>query len=425
MNSSLIEKYAIVVLVNGFFISEAIRKFIIGSQLPLIIYETTCVVVALLILRRAINRRILELIVLCLIVIFWGIASSVTSKFALPVIFLGLRTYIFPLAALILGARLVQILGKESFERAGLKLVTFWITIITSIAILQMVLGPQHPLTVGVGREEAMGLGGWGTNTDLFRTTSIFQHTGKYGQVIFILCSYSLYLRRELRPNQLLAVCIICLELTAVFVSGQRTGLIFYIFIAAALYLSNIKSLVYISSLSGFAILTSTFLSPLAADIAARNLTTLSEIPTRITSNVILPVSDALASYPIGGIGFGSLSFGSLSFGGDLLTSYINAGNAESSYARIIVETGTFGLLLASLYFFHGLFISLSGSSKVQDTLLRRFAASLIISVLIWGNTHDTLGATATIGIMFFIISPIYVGSRTRNSSQVQNGILK
>lgn len=415
MKSQLIEKWSISAVVNSLFVFEAVRKFAIGSQNVLIAYEILCAALAFALITRAINRRILEIMAILGALFLWGLLSTINSKFDISLIFIGLRPYIASIAALVFGVRIIQIMGAEKFEQAAFRVVLFWIFTITLVAVMQIYLGPSHFLTVGVGRDEAMGLGTWGEGSDLFRTTSIFQHTGKYGQIIFLLCSFSAYLRAQIKPNYHIGIAVMALELAAVIISGQRAGSILFLLLIFTIYASTLRRIFLTGLAFTAASIFGAGLLSLVSGIAQRTMSAIDEIPIRIHMNIILPLSDAMGNYPITGIGFGSLSFGSQAFGGDLLTSFIKVGNAENSYARIIVEIGFIGLVFVCIFFAHILFTALTKKIDTSDHQknTRNFSICLTLAIIVWGNTHDTLGATATTGILFFLISPIYVKSST------------
>lgn len=68
------------------------------------------------------------------------------------------------------------------------------------VAVLQLILGPTHPINrihEGLGADHLHGIGSYTVGNVgiewLFRPTSIFLHTGKFGQIAFILATYCLF----------------------------------------------------------------------------------------------------------------------------------------------------------------------------------------------------------------------------------------
>jgi hypothetical protein len=415
MKTSKFDRVISGLAVNGFFLSEIIRKYVIGSELVLILYELLLVFVAVFYFRKTYNRHLQGLVVITSTIFLWGLFVSVPSSYGLITLALGVRTYLIPISALIIGMRLNQTLEPPDRNRMLLMFVSFWILAISALAVVQIVVGPTHFLTVGVGRDEAIGLGDWGHGSELFRTTSIFQHTGKYGQIIFLLCVASAYLRSLVPLSCLTTTYLFVQELAAVLLSGQRAGLMFYLFVLLLLYAVNRRSAVISVTFIIAAVVVIVVVKPEWLSVFSRAETAIDEIPFRINENVLLPLGYALERYALFGVGFGAFSFGSVNFGGHLLGHVIKTGNAEDAYLRIMVETGVIGVILSSMFFLHAVFLALRrkeiGDKRWRN--LRVFSVSVIFGVMLWGLTHDTLGATATTGMLFFFISPLYMNRKS------------
>jgi hypothetical protein len=410
MRASTVERIAIVVALNGFFVSEIIRKYFIGSQVVLIAYEALVVSIAIVFLHKVINKRITELILIFFTIVAWGLFVSIFASAPSATLVLGLRTYIFPISVLILGVRLFETMSKDQFNLKLLSFVVLWMLVIGTVAVLQITLGQSHFLTIGVGRDEAEGLGDWAYGSNLFRTTSLFQHTGKYGQIIFILAAASCYLRTSMGLSNLTSVSLLILEISSVILSGQRIGILLYFAILGALQFGNFRNAVVKGAYLAPIFIVSIFFVPSILSIFDRAITIFDEIPFRISANIIEPLAYAIDEFGFSGLGFGYVSFGSETFGGRLLFSVVTVGNPENSYLRMVVETGILGALLSIAFFMHPILVALTrvNLKTKQDMSLRAFTTSMVLAAMIWGNTHDTLGATATTGMLFFFLAPIY-----------------
>lgn len=403
---------------NGLFVAEILRKFLLGGQTILIIYELACITIAISLAFKTYRPCIEPLFLVTAAILLWGGLTIAASSYSPNVYFFGARTYLFPIAALLTGIRLCQLIGHIKFVRLTFSCVTFWIVVITGVALAQLFVGFDHFLTIGVGNHEAVGLGTWGDDSELFRTTSIFQHTGKYGQIVFLLAAYSLYYRSSYLSRPAWRGILLLLEVAAIVISGQRAGFIGYIFLLVVVALRSGRSAIRsFAGLALFVLVIIFIVSQSTYGVFERGLSGFEEIPERIESNFVIPIGFVLDHYFFWGVGFGALSFGAIQYGGDSLLSFIRVGSAEGSFVRIAVETGIVGVILALLFVFAAIVAAFNYGRAAQayDRSIRRgasiyssFLITTLIVLLFWSLTHDVLAATATMGIVFFFAAPVF-----------------
>ena len=266
---------------------------------------------------------------------------------------IGLHATFLPLVYLLISARYVSA-GETNSERL-LLCVTSWILIIGTVALLQIVLGKNHPIN-SVWGTSAMGIGDFATREKavlipgMFRPASIFTHTGKFGQVIFTLVLFRwCHLLFSQGKRSTLSYALMLFDLVVIFVSGQRAALMFLVLamlIVALVYMrqhgAKVRNLLLPVAIIPAGLLGAWIARPtLATAVYERFASVINAVPTRLEGNLWLPIKTMLDSYLFTGEGLGYFTFGSRIFGGVQVFDAIKMqGLGESSLIRLSGEVG-------------------------------------------------------------------------------------
>lgn len=406
---------------NGFFLAELIRKYAVNSIYPVLLYELIVLFIGLVFVLRNYRNFYNAIFLIALSIIAWAcLTAIITSQYSWTFL-AGMRGVALPLAFLVVAMQMVRLKKSRVFERTTFLWSLFWISVLTCLALAQLAIGPHSFITLGAGWQSdaigegglAYGLGSWGAGIQLFRTTAIFEHTGKYGQIIFILCTYSAYYRYKSNMRASVGLPILCLEIFAVFLTGQRSALVFYMLVLAVLNsFTKWQMSAIIATLVGFIV----FVLFTMPNIAARYPPLIGEVWLRAHQSGLIPMHEAIDRFPVFGMGFGSLSFGSHFLGGTTLANVLTEGIPENSYARMVVELGVPGLLLYVVLFAcigvaawkQYSALKFMGADNRQTVSLCAYAGILLVCLSIWANFHDVLGATATVGFAFLFCAPLW-----------------
>lgn len=295
------------------------------------------------------------------------------------------------------------------------------------VALLQLALGKGHwinhihPALLPTDRMGTADYSAGPLAFDwLFRPTSIFLHTGKFGIAAFLLASYRLFYRTWRWPGLKVWLPLTALEFLLLLVTGQRAAITLYLLalplIAFLLAMRTGHFQIALTSVWLFVtVISAVFLltmihDPLAQVISGRLLSVVPEAAVRLRDNLLLPLTFVADRWLFAGEGAGAFSLGSTAFGGRPLYEVVPVGTAENAWLRLIAEQGMPGAVL---------FLILLG--LVATWALRRsrvFAASrdaaargaagaciwllyALAAVSAWANTHDVFGNSLATFFLF------------------------
>src|SRR5882724_845510 len=185
-------RYLHLIVLNLPLIGEVVRKYAIQNDLVFLAADIIALLTFAALVVSGRLRGHLPAMFYWLVPVFllWVFLQQAVAGHNLGILGVGVRAAFLPLIYLFLSA------SFASRYTDGIKLLfvcaTAWVTVAGCMAVAQIYLGPNHPINAVWGAQ-ALGAGDYvnGDHTiavkGLFRPTSIFTHTGKFGQVAFLL----------------------------------------------------------------------------------------------------------------------------------------------------------------------------------------------------------------------------------------------
>ena len=423
LEASVVSRNWILFIINLPLLAEVLRKYVYQRDSIFFAMATIVLlsVLALLFLQKSRVLNSLPLGIWAALFAFysWAFINEVVANRALFTFLIGLGTMFLPVAYMLVSNVYFQ-QGEGAVHRVFL-CVNFWLALILAAALLQIYLGRDHALTTyGLG---STGIGdysvGGRTVEWLFRPTSIFTHTGKFGQALFCLVLFKWsYLAVTKSPINRVWSLSICLDVLAVVVSGQRANFIFLGLSAGLLLLykasregGRIIGRLFGYSVIGIVVIAMVWLVPGLMSsgtldlVFDRLLSGVYDIPHRLDDNFILPFSAVIDEYFIFGEGLGHFTLGAANYGGFLVYKTVDMpGLGENSWIRMIAEVGVIGTILYLTILFQLLRLAVRSvvSRRRQDNeVVALFFAIWLGSIMLWANTHDVFGNMIVTSLAF------------------------
>jgi O-antigen ligase len=323
-------------------------------------------------------------------------------------ILIGIRPLVVPLCMLFISYNLFI---NYNVNKTIYAVLVFWMLIIGLIALLQVILGKSSflnysPSQVGL---DLIGIGDYSYGGEvikgLFRPTSIFLHTGKFGQIIYM---FALAIVTRIACNEKIRIkhyIIILLSFVFVYVSGQRAAMVLLPISFALIMFANKKFnlkftlCLFIISLSIFLLIPEQYLF----FSLKRAFSGITSLDTRF-GGALFSFNEIFNSYFFLGEGIGFFTFGSKIFGGDVLYSVFK--NAEQGWLRIYAEVGFFGFVIYIIFIVYAVFRALNNIIKISDESIWVSYVSFfsLISFIAWSFTHDIFGNYLTMSYVFMFI---------------------
>ncbi len=410
-------------IINLPLLAEVVRKYIFQQDF-IFFGMATIVLLSLVAVLFVPKYRILRSLPLGLwlaILAFylWAFANEVVGGHSLIIFLVGLGTLFLPMAYMLVSNVYFQ-QGEGATYRVFL-CVNCWIALILAISLLQIYLGLDHAFTkYGLG---STGIGDYSVGgrivEGLFRPTSIFTHTGKFGQALFCLVLFKwCYLAVTQKPTRWLWKISICLDVLAVIVSGQRAAFVFLLLSAGLLllYKTSREGGKTIARLFGYSLLgvvavamvslqTSIMSNKPLNLVVDRLLSGVYDIPMRLEGNFFLPFWTVVDKYLIFGEGLGRFTLGAAHYGGSVVYKSVEMpGLGENSWIRLIAEVGVIGTTLYLMILFQLLRLALrSVFSRLRQgsEMAAIFFALWLGSIMLWANTHDVFGNMIVTSLAF------------------------
>ncbi len=413
-------------LLNMPLLEEVIRKYLIYSDLVFLGADILVLATAVALgVRGKLNLKNLPPTFLVLGVMFIVLTSinHAISGNHIGIYGIGIRATFLPLVYMLIAARYVSSV-EGAYDRIFF-CVNVWILVIGIMALAQVVLGKNHPINEVWG-STALGVGDFATREKglllpgLFRPTSVFTHTGKFGQVIYtlVLFKWSHILLSQGKRSYLPYV-LLPFDLAVIFVSGQRAALMFLVIgmlMFAVMYIRqngvSLKKLLVPPVIILIGLAGAWVVSPvMAGAIYDRFESVISAIPVRLEGNFWLPIRTMLEDYLFSGEGLGSFTFGSRLFGGTPVFETIKMqGLGESSLIRLCGEVGVVATIVIVIAYLslvtRGLrvFETLKGSPIASASL---FFSIWVICLLFWSNTADVFGNSVVMSLGYALSGAI------------------
>jgi hypothetical protein len=322
---------------------------------------------------------------------------------------------------------------------------TAWVIMMTVVGATQIALGIGHPInrlpqeSDSVSMEVRHGIGdytvanGAGDSSyvgisGIFRPTSIFLSNGKFGQALFILVLFRwAFLYRGAKRITLGLVSTLLIDVLGLMISGQRAALVFLSIFAVVIVLRGTcrgerRAVYMFAGFGGLTLLAMSVLLIVNPEIAelvtSRYVSGFTDISERLTDNLWTPSSTIFGLYGLMGEGPGFFSLGAQKFGGAMMWQVLTTnGNAEGVWMRIMAELGVSGLALY-LWYHGGLIYQALRQSYLGPAALRSscvFALAWLISVALWGITHDTFANAFGMALGFGLCGAAFSPTRARN----------
>jgi hypothetical protein len=412
--------------------AEVLRKYVIHSSAVLLFAEAAVVASAALVLLLRPRVQLAAIVLWSALATAWALATVLWTHQSLPLAVVGLRGVAISVAVIVISIHLFRSLAAHLVADALYSIAKFWLVVIGSVALLQLVLGPGHPLNQvaeGLGPDEDAGMGGYGTQDValeyMFRPTSLFLHTGKFGQVAFVLAAYCLFYRAirgaSSVPNTALWTS---LEIVVVATTGQRAAMAAYFIALVCLSFHPRHFRPAAAAAMALLVMGAIVLSvvPEAAElahlVAARAWDGVVDVPNRFADTVVAPFSVVFYELGIFGQGAGTFSLGALAYGGRAMHDVIQIGEPEGSWLRLTAELGLPGLLLFGALIAGLVIRSVHVVVRLRGTAdqdgrsliaLAAFNAYLLVVLSVWAGTHDVFGSTTTMSVAFWFAGALFV----------------
>lgn len=419
------------IILNLPILQEVIRKYFIPNDLVFLSADAITILSGLILMSRGRlnNEQIPRMFwVLSFVVILWTLFIHLMKGRHLGIYGIGLRTLFLPIFYLLISCYYVH-----NDRRAAEKIfysVNFWIIIIGLMAFVQLSLGKSHPINAVWG-QSGLGVGDFATHEKgvlipgLFRPTSIFMHTGKFGQVAFTLILFKwCYLAFCGKSYNKIFYLLILFDMAVIFSSGQRAAVVFLLLSVLLMFYffinkPNVRISKFIHAIA-IAVFGSVFLMIIAPDVALaifeRFYSAVESAPLRLKINFLLPMGTILDNYLLYGEGLGFFTFGSHIFGGTLAYKYVDmAGLGESSLIRLCSEVGVICALIVIVAYFSLVAKSLRKyrlNKNSEIGAISLFFFIWILCLVLWCNTADVFANSVNTTLGYALSGAFLVKSR-------------
>jgi hypothetical protein len=399
----------LVLAVSAHLIAEAARRLFFVSDIAYLVADVIVLSLAVVAIRLGGFRLDNRIAVFFWLYVVAGVFGHLRGEHSLFLIAVGLRPLILGLALYAIAENAFRV--NPDTTRIIKKALAFWLIVITGLAIYQIDAGASASINEipGVkfgGRGDPYGGIDW-----LFRPTSIFMHTGRFGQYSFFLALVfvlpALVVVRGNKKIWFLAM----LAFLAVLISGQRSSFVMLLLTCVCALILEGKTKVFLRMVLG--------ISLLSILIAVMNPDVLLAFSDRMASGFtdagqrVAEQGGALAGmarYPLMGEGLGFFSLGGERFGGQSYFSYMSefGGGGENSWLSIQGETGTLGVMfyaLALLFIVSKSFRNFRKASSfgATDVSWHLAAAFIPLAVSMWALTHNVFSNYLQMIAIFFL----------------------
>ncbi|PKP72140.1 MAG: hypothetical protein CVT83_01435 [Alphaproteobacteria bacterium HGW-Alphaproteobacteria-5] len=273
--------------------------------------------------------------------------------------------------------------------------VAFWVSAIALLAFVQIILGQSHPInqfSAGDGIVEFRGAGNiyfTVLGIPVFRPTSIFFHTGKFGQTIFFLflVAFALY---QMRPGRASRVALF-VSLMGIAISGQRASMAAALIILAAylilinprMALRTGRIMAILAPIAVVLMISSDAPAKILDGISYRFISIFGSGSSRFVANS-LNWGAALDAAGMFGAGVGSYSLGSKMLGGGTFLL------GENSWMRFVVEWGVLGSAAILVIIVASLLPKRRSRGGDPGLIFVNIVLPTLL-VIVWCFTHDVL----------------------------------
>src|ERR1017187_582840 len=221
----------LLLLLNTPLVAEVVRKYFLHSDFVVLLPEALVLVVGACVLVKGTGfPRLLPFAfwMSAWLYLAWGLIGEMRSNNPLPIFLVGLGTTVLPFFHLAVSVAYCRNNPSVAINRL-FWCTSLWLVPIGIVAIAQIYFGQDSWFSqYGLGE---IGNGDYSVDgravEGLFRPTSIFMHTGKFGQTIFalILFKFCVLFYRRSRPP-LFVILLVLWDIGVAIISGQRSALL-------------------------------------------------------------------------------------------------------------------------------------------------------------------------------------------------------
>ncbi len=424
-------------VINLPILQEVIRKYFLPSDLVFLSADALVVLTAItLLVRGKLSLNVVPRVFwgISLVFILWTALVHVFKGHHIGIYGVGLRATFLPLWYMLVSGHYVDRVDKGTTNI--FVCVNFWILAAGLMAFMQLALGKFHPINAVWG-EVGVGIGDYGTGEQsilmpgLFRPTSIFTHTGKFGQAIFTLILFKwcfLAFCREKR-NKILYLLML-FDLAAIFASGQRGAVVFLILAVGMIFViysgrkgAKISKFLMVGLVVALGLLAGMVANPQAGmAVFERFYSAIEAIPVRLMSNFVQPMGTLLVDYIAVGEGLGFFTFGSSLFGGTLVYRYIEMeGLGESSLIRMCGEVGlicTIMIVVAYLSIAKLAYKKYKAYTNTEHAAVCMYYIIWLICLMMWSNTADIFANSVVTSLGYSLAGAVFARSRRQQGNR-------
>jgi len=400
----------LVVGLSAHIVAEAARRLLFVSDIAYLMADAVVLSLAFVAIWLGGFRLDRRIAVFFLLYVLAGVFGHLRGEHSPFLIAVGLRPLILGLAIYTIAENAFRI--NQDTARIIKKALAYWLIVITGLAVYQIDAGMWAPIneipgiTFG-GRGNLYGGLDW-----LFRPTSIFMHTGRFGQYSFFLALVfvlpALIAARANKSVWFLAA----LAVFSVFMSGQRSSFVMLslVFLGTMILMGQLK--IFIRLVLGLCIIL-TIIAIVNLDVffafterMASGFTGAAERGGEDGSRALV----GLARYPLMGEGLGFFSLGGEIFGGQIYYSYMAqfGGGGENSWLSTQGEAGILGVMFYALALLliiiksYGNFKA-SSKSHATDISWHLAAAFFPCAMSLWALTHHVFSNYLQMIALFFL----------------------
>lgn len=409
------QRILFLLILNGPLLAEVIRKYLIRDDLVFLSVDVLAIASLLGVVglgKISLSRIPATFYFLSLAFISWTLILHIFSGIPIGIYGIGFRANYMPLVYMLVSAYFVK--NTPDGIRLLYRSAFVWIIIISTMAVLQVALGREHAINK-VWDEQGVGIGDYTKEgqklivAGLFRPTSVFMHTGKFGQTVFmlVLFKWSYLIFSGAKFNRL-SYLFIVFDIAALAISGQRGAFVFMAFSLVVLFFYGSKGVrktkfsaapLMLAGASIVSLLCFSF-PEYGNAFAERFYYAILDIPSRIDGNFTKPIQSVLKDYLASGRGFGYYTFGSRLFGGKIVyhdDQITLLGFGESSLIRLCLEVGFLAALInigAFLTLYYHAIKIFNHHRRSPQGAVAIFYILWISSLAMWSNTADVFADT-------------------------------
>jgi hypothetical protein len=380
------DKFIFVTLCSPIFI-EIIRRFIDSSNFLIMIFDVLIWISYLIYFKKI--RKFYHFILLLIIAM---VAINITfTHQSILYGYIGARIILIFILTITIVSIYMDDINKLS------KLLNIYIifsSIITIYALMQLVLGVNNEINIlpeGVISDQNMGIGFTGDETeylDYFRPTSIFFHTGKYGQMSYFLMIIPIYIVIKLKIINIKSLISLLSGFISLIIAGQKAaiiGVLLYLIISLN-KTEKYKIIIFILLIAFFINEFSVIKEIYNILIYNRIEQSYEQAAGRLHEQVFYPLEN-MNFLEFMGKGIGSTK--------DYLltnTSNLSCGFSENSLIIILCEWGWLNFIILYLLTFLALIKYIYFSKYLK---LNSFDVLILLTIIwlsLWSYTHNIVG---------------------------------